>query len=256
MIKNPRKYHKFLKNIKYNDDSMKQYLFNSYGSKCCYCESPLAYFEIEHFYPKGDSKTKSKNSNKNGQFLSIYEISSILKRLIKNKKKYELFENDQRNLHLSCKRCNLYKGMFRGYALSPDFYYDKDKWKVVSQKYLDSRLYYNYAEVRTNYIYIPFIEKLQLNGKNKIGTALLRRRILYLAETLKLLDLCVDLKKENSKSFFSLFKIVTIRFCEKSAYTSMIVNNLGKAFLSIFYTLKLEEKKEILNILGEARCLK
>jgi hypothetical protein len=251
MIKIPRKHHKYLEGLKYNDDSMKHYLFNTYGSKCCYCEASLAYFEIDHFYPKGSdySKKRDPNTGKLCRY-SLFELRKLLKKIIYTKKRYDAFENEQENLHLSCKRCNHNKSSFSSYALSPNYYFSKKSWKQISQQYLDSRFWYNYAEAKANIIYEPFIKQLKLNGSKKIEKALLQRRILYLAETLDLLNICVDLYNSKSSSFFDLFKIVACRFKKDAPFTTMIVNNLGIAFLRLLRKLSKQEIVEIKMLLA------
>lgn len=257
MIKIYRKHHIFLENIEYNNESMRRYLFNTYGPKCCYCETSLAYFEVEHFYPKGDSKRNSKNPKKLNALgrplkLTLYETSKILKRIVRSKKKFDSFSDEQENLHLACKRCNLNKGTFCGYSLSPNFYFDKSEWKEISQEYLDSKIRYIFAEVECHPVYLPFVEKLQLNGNGHIGKALLRRRILYLNETLHLLDLCIDLNNAKQHTFFfELFKIVAYRFNKSAPFASMIINNLGKAFFTLFGYFNDIEKKEIAHIVSQ-----
>lgn len=106
---------RLLKAKDYNSDPIvRDEIRKIYNGCCAYCESSFeegAYFQIEHFYPKG-------------------------------LKKYKLLSKDIRNLHYSCQRCNNLKGIKNQEILSPNWFLYNGNWVLTRKEKISQEIYY------------------------------------------------------------------------------------------------------------------
>ena len=208
----------------HKDDRIRMYLVKVYGLKCCYCENVLdssAQVQVDHFYPQKVAKGKA-NPQKDKY---VYDI---------------------RNFHISCWRCNRLKGMYdgdpsssyyKGPALSPNYYQDGGKWKLTKEDYLEKHIKFLGPVLKSDQ-YKLFFDKLQINVKSlgeEMGTHLssIHDRARYLYETQELLTLCNDIIQYDKKIACKILKFISNRFNEKAKYSTMIIQNLGKAYLNL-----------------------
>lgn len=205
----------------YNIEPVKSALRQIYYGCCAYCEGkvePVAYFEIEHFYPKG---------------------------------KYLQWRTNFHNLHFSCPRCNRLKGEKENNTiLSPNYYYENEEW-VTHPTEIDSCLHY------TGYLLFPnaddtskkgegTIEMFKLNDRPFLVWDRLRRYI----EVYNLLKIIYDVLKLEKNVVKHLDKPIAILFQQvvsytnpDTAYSTMIIQNFGdeiKKLLSIWNVYRKE----------------
>lgn len=218
----------------YKTETVRKHLVLCYGLKCCYCEATIsstAYFHVDHFYPKSPPKI-------NGQLQ--YPAQFINNTVVP----YANIVNDVRNFHLACARCNILKSDFVGVALSPNFYHDGIQWKETTDRYISANIYYKGAYVYSSTMYALFVQKLNMNGKTPsekmaLHTSSLLDRTRYLEETRMLLHIVYKLCLLNDvNSAKDLFRVVSCRFRRNTQYSTMIVTNLGRAYLTIDSFLK------------------
>ncbi len=233
--------------MKYDDDYVREYLYYLYGFRCCYCDSAVSYFEIDHFYPQKPSSTKKNN---------IDEIE---------------------NWHLSCKRCNKYKSNYGKYSkmLSPDYYDDglSPDWSLTNQKKLDECTKYEGPYFRCNDEYEEFfLTRLKFNGTKRLDRSLLLLRVLYLMDLMKIMKTCCDHMKqykkrntllfvlfrpykrlilEHKESSLNLMILIAGKFKKNACFSSMIVNTLGKAFIDMLKEFDDYERNRILKVFSD-----
>lgn len=205
------------KNAFHEDASIREYLLQRYGQKCCYCENEInasSVAEVDHFYPQ-----KIKKGVENPLHDIVYDI---------------------RNFHISCHRCNHNKGMYHNQALSPNYFFKGTSWCLSSKDFIEKNITYLGPVLYAGQDFKEFFNRLKINGHNfspKKGTckSLLYDRAKYLYETQTLLDTCVQLIQINNKSpqLKNLFRLVSQRFEKDAKYSTMIIQNLGKFFLKL-----------------------
>lgn len=207
----------------YKNDKVRIHLTLCYGLKCCYCEAPItstAYFHVDHFYPQ-------KTSTLPIQFVGKVGFN------------YKNIVNDIKNFHLACARCNILKSNFTGCALSPNFFHDGTSWQKSSASYISKNIWYKGALVQCSQKYWNFCNQLKLNGntvsENRgLHSSSLLDRARYLEETRSVLEvvcnLCVRKEYEDARMLLGL---ISTRFLSRAPYSSMIVANLGRAFLKL-----------------------
>lgn len=217
----------------YKTETVRKHLVLCYGLKCCYCEATIsstAYFHVDHFYPKSPPKI-------NGQLQYPFQFSN-------NPTVYANIVNDVKNYHLACARCNILKSDFVGDALSPNFYHDGAQWKETTDSYIKANIFYKGAYVHSDAKYSSFVQKMKMNGKtpiekNGLHTSSLLDRTRYLEETRMLLHIVYKLCRHNDiNSAKDLFRALSYRFRKNAQYSTMIVTNLGRAYLTIDSFLK------------------
>lgn len=200
----------------YKSTYVKKHLVQSYGLKCCFCESRIdsaSYWEVEHLYPQ---------------------------------KHHKGLINVTENLHLACKRCNMHKKTFNGDCLSPNYYLNSSTgaWMLSNDKFITSNLWYEGDEVKTSTTYMQFANALRLNGSNSteiqgLHLALRQNRKKYLDETTSLLQVCLSLYgKSMFQDCLALLRVVSVRFCDNAVYSSMIIRNLGKGYTDLVAKLQ------------------
>lgn len=212
----------------YKTEPVRKHLVLCYGLKCCYCEASIsstAYFHVDHFYPKSPPII-----NGQLQYPAQFRINPTI---------YANIVNDVKNYHLACARCNILKRDFVGDSLSPNFYHDGVRWKETTDLYIKANIYYKGAYVHSSAMYSSFIQKLNMNGKtlsekNGLHTSSLLDRTRYLEETRMLLHIVYKLCQHNEvNSAKDLFRVLSYRFRKNAQYSTMIVTNLGRAYLKI-----------------------
>lgn len=193
---------------KYNIDVVKNSLRKIYHGCCAYCEGkvePVAYFEIEHFYPK---------------------------------MKYPQWKLDFHNLHYACPRCNRLKGEKVKKILSPNYYNNSGKWEMYPKeidhcvRYVGHKLVvYRKADKLLKQKGKSTIKLFQLNDRPSLVLARLRRysevynllEIIY--EVLEQMNNIVPRKMEGALS--KLFQQLISYTEPDSAYSTMVIHNFG-----------------------------
>lgn len=195
---------------KYNIDAVKNSLRKIYHGCCAYCEGkvePVAYFEIEHFYPK-------------------------------DKDKYPQWRLDFHNLHYACPRCNRLKGKKVKKILSPNYYNNDGIWEMYPKE-IDSCMCY----VGHKLVVYPNAEPLlqqkgeetvklfQLNDRPSLVMARLRRytEVYNLLEIIR--EVLAEMNNINPKKMEGVMSKLfqqLISYTEPgSAYATMIIQNFG-----------------------------
>ena len=219
---------KIKKDDLHKDDRIRAYLVKQYGLKCCYCENVLdssTQVQVDHFYPQRVAKKK------------------------RNRKKYVY---DVQNFHISCWRCNHFKGMFdgdpthrkyyKGPAPSPNYYQDGGVWKLSKKSHLEKHIKYRGPILKTDK-YTLFFDRLKINIKSrgeKLGTHLsaVLDRTRYFNETQELLSLCDDLVRYDKDIAGRFLKFLSKRFNKKAKYSTMIIQNFGTAYLDLKHRIE------------------
>lgn len=223
----------------YKDKKVQKHLALCYGLKCCYCESSIqstTFFHVDHFYPQ---KPK----------VGLFPIQ-IQSRLSKFSAKvaflfyHQVIVNDIHNYHVSCHRCNLFKGNFLKLAISPNYYYLNNGWKKSTHDFIKKSIWYEGANVIADPNYDPFIKKLKMNGENHglgipLYSSLLLARARHLNEVGLLLKVCLSLcLKKDYPNAKCLHNHLEQYFLSGAHFSTMIITNYGKAFLHITKYLK------------------
>lgn len=220
--------------VSYNGNPSRRHLFQAYGRKCCYCESPITNFEVDHFWPQEKPNLKFK-------FLKNLKID------------YSEIVDDVRNWHLACSRCNKNKSNFFGRMLSPNYFFSirKNDWVKVSESFIKKIIWYDGAYAHYSRRYRKFFDKLELNGKETLVntdisranaatySAILQWRIEYLEETKQLILLLAEITVNKVFSDVSALQgIVNKRFMKDAPFSSMIRRNCIKAYCDCLDLIK------------------
>ena len=208
----------------YNIDAVKRALCHIYSGCCAYCEGEVesvAYFEIEHFYPK---------------------------------EKFPQWRKDFHNLHFACPRCNRLKGQSIKEILSPNYYNHNGAWEAHPDE-IDSCLRYVGHML---FINPDADESLQKRGNNTIQLfqlnkrpSLTMERIRKYAEAYSLVEVIYDIlrrtrdkdSKQMDRVLHRLFRQL-INYTEpNSAYSTMIIQNFGDEICKLLEIWKCIQRK-------------
>ena len=223
----------------YKDERVQKHLALCYGLKCCYCESFIqstTFFHVDHFYPQNPEA---------GKFpIQIQSRSSRFSPKVAFLFYHQVIVNNIHNYHVSCHRCNLFKGNFLQLAISPNYYYLYDGWKKSTHDFIKKSIWFDGANVVADSNYDPFIKKLKMNGEDHVlgiplYSSLLLERARHLNEVGLLLKVCLSLcLKKDYPNAKCLHNHLDQYFLSGAHFSTMIIANYGKAFLCITKYLK------------------
>ena len=227
-----KKLNELLKEKKdYKTPEVKEYLEKVYNKICCYCESDFsfsAYPEIEHFYPKNNSKSP----------------------------KYSKYKCTIENLHYSCPVCNNKKSINTFWKelewkpfFSPNYILNDKENKFIEPKYNveDSFKYdlYNISPVWENKVIAENTINLFWLDWSKNRKSLITKRISVFDKALKIseqIDTILERKRiENCDTLNYLFEELSDMMNDNSPYSTMIKKQFWEIYIKLYE--KLQQKK-------------
>lgn len=204
----------------YNSDpKVRDHLRTIYHGCCAYCESKFeegAYFQIDHFYPKGN-------------------------------KQYKPYEKEIRNLHYSCQRCNNLKGDSCKRIMSPNWFLSGNDWKLTKKDKIEREIYYVGHLLYSNNTQGTIdrgkktIELFNLNNANPSPrsnrASLVEGRLRVLNDmylTLKAMtNLLVNYDYSNNITIEILIYQAIIKTRPDAPYSTMIIHNYGDLLVKL-----------------------